>query len=298
LAADLNRRLQSAVAAQPPASLLGENPTRHGADRAGNPAEFLAAIAMHGAGRIVLGAFLLSATHPASANPWLKEKGEGEFISNATISRQESGLASGAQTSASSDLHLEFGALPSATVVADTSVHQYEAAGQSLSTFDTASLGVRANVRRWDNSVLSSEVHLGISEVRDSFLPGSPVALDGTGEARLMFGEGFDVLRRHAFAGVEAGWRWRAGPPADEALLDAILGIDPWQSALLMLQSFAVASTGPASGAYRRYGLVKLQLTLAQRVSPRWWIQAGLIETVAGKDAGEAGAVLPLWMRF
>jgi hypothetical protein len=31
---------------------------------------------------------------------------------------------------------------------------------------------------------------------------------------------------------------------------------------------------------------------------PRWWIQAGLIETVAGKDTGEAGAGLALWVRF
>ena len=113
-----------------------------------------------------------------------------------------------------------------------------------------------------------------------------------------MFGEGFDVFRRHAFAGMEAGWRWRAGPPADEAVLDAILGIDPWPSALLMLQSFAISSTGSASGAYRRYDLIKLQLTLAQRLTPRWWIQAGLIETAAGKDAGETGAVLALWLRF
>ena len=113
-----------------------------------------------------------------------------------------------------------------------------------------------------------------------------------------MFGEGFDVLNRHAFAGIEGGWRWRGGPPADEFVLDTIVGIAPWQSALLMLQSFAIVGAGPARGAYRRYDLVKLQLSLAQQLTPRWWLQAGIIGAVAGTDAGDAGAVVALWVRF
>jgi hypothetical protein len=51
-------------------------------------------------------------------------------------------------------------------------------------------------------------------------------------------------------------------------------------------------------GAYRRYDLVKLQLSLAQQVTPRWWVQAGVIGAVAGADSGDAGAVLALWSRF
>jgi hypothetical protein len=122
--------------------------------------------------------------------------------------------------------------------------------------------------------------------------------LNGRAEVRLMFGEGFDVLGHHGFAGTEAGWRWRGGAPADELLFDLGAGIEPWDGGLLMLQSFSILSTGEVAGAYRRYGLSKLQLSAAQRLASRLWIQLGVVGTVAGADRGELGMVLGLWERF
>jgi hypothetical protein len=241
---------------------------------------------------------LLFLTLGAHANPWLKEQGAGEFISSTTVTRQQAGLAAGASANAFSDLHLEYGADEKATLVADASVQQYALGGQAQTVFDTAWLGTRVALRRWDNSLVSVEAVGGVSGIRNNPLPGAPLSLDGTGEARLMFGEGFEVLDRHAFAGIEAGWRWSGGPPADELVLDTVAGVAPWESALLMLQSFAISGTGDARGAYRRYDLVKLQLTLAQRIAEHWWVQAGGIATVAGADSGEAGAVVALWWRF
>ena len=234
----------------------------------------------------------------ASANPWLKDSGAGELISDATITRQQSGLAPGTQASAYSNLHLEYGVVGNVTLVADSSFQQYVANGMTRSAFDTAWAGPRIALKRWDNSILSFEGVGGISGIRQNTLPDSPLALSGTAEARLMFGQGFEVFARHAFAGVEGGWRWRAGAPANEFLLDTVAGIAPWQSALLMLQSFSIAGSGTARGAYRRYDLVKLQLSLAQRLTPRWWIQAGAIASVAGSDAGDAGGVFGIWRRF
>ena len=199
----------------------------------------------------------------ASANPWLKDAGAGELISNATVTRQQSGLAPGTQASAFSDLHLEYGVVNDVTLVVDSSFQQYVVNGMTRSVFDTAWAGTRVALKRWDNSILSFEAVGGISGIRQNALPDAPLALNGTAEARLMFGQGFDLFARHAFAGIEGGWRWRAGAPADEFLLDGIAGIAPWQSALLMLQSFAIAGAGPARGAYRRYDLVKLQFSLA-----------------------------------
>ena len=243
-------------------------------------------------------ALLLFLALGAHANPWLKEKGDGEFISSTMVTRQQAGLAAGASANAFSDLHLEYGAHEKAPLVVDTGLQQYALGGQAQTVFDTAWAGARVPLRRWDNSLFSAEAVGGISGIRDSPLPGGPLSLDGTGEARLMFGEGFEILDRHAFAGVEAGWRWRGGPPADELVLDTVAGIAPWRSALLMLQSFAISGTGDARGAYRRYDLLKLQLTLAQQVTEHWWLQAGAISTVAGADSGEAGGIIALWWRF
>jgi hypothetical protein len=247
---------------------------------------------------VAVAALLWPIASVACANPWLKDEGVGEFISSATVTRQQAGLAAGASANAFSSLHLEYGAGPRATLIADSGFQQYALGGQTRTVFDTAWLGGRFALNRWDNSVLSMEAAGGVSGIRDNPLPGAPLSLDGTAVTRLMFGEGFEVLNRHGFAGIEGGWRWRPGPPADEFLLDTVLGIEPWESALLMLQSFSISGLGPARGAYRRYDLVKLQLSLAQRLTPHWWLQAGAIASVAGTDSGEAGAIVALWWRF
>ena len=246
---------------------------------------------------VVLSAALFAAPH-AKANAWLKEKGDGEIISSSTISRQESGLAPGNSVSAYSALYLEYGALQNATVVADASAQQYTAENESQSAFDTAWLGLRVPLRRWDYSILSVEARMGASGIRKDASASSGLSIDGTGEARLMFGDGFDVLGRHAFASIEGGWRWRPGPPADELAFDATAGIEPWSSGLLMLQTFSIVGMGPARGAYRRYDLVKAQLSFAQRITSNWWIQLGALDTLAGSDAGEFGGVFALWRRF
>ena len=82
----------------------------------------------------------------------------------------------------------------------------------------------------------------------------------------------------------------RRGAPADEVVFDAMLGIAPWPSALLMFQSFSITGVGSASGAYRRFDIVKLQLSLAQAITENLWLQMGLIDAVAGTDAGAGGA--------
>jgi len=86
--------------------------------------------------------------------------------------------------------------------------------------------------------------------------------------------------------------------PADEFLLDFGTGIEVWASGMIMLQSFSILSTSGATGAYRRYDLSKLQLSLAQRLLDYLWVQAGLVGAIAGVDHGETGAVFGFWWRF
>jgi hypothetical protein len=151
---------------------------------------------------------------------------------------------------------------------------------------------------RWDNSLLSAEWGGGVMAVHRNGLPPSAISLYGTMEGRLMFGQGFDLSGHHAFSGIEAGWRWRPGPPADEAVIDAILGYAPWDSGLVMLQSFSILGTGRATAGYRRYSLSKLQLSLAQSVTDHLSLQAGVLYQIAGREAGTTGLVVALWWRM
>lgn len=247
---------------------------------------------------VVFAALLSLPAEAALANAWLKEKGQGEVISSTTVVRQQSGLSGGVAAQGFSALHVEYGALENASLIADAGYTQYASQGTTNTLFDTAFGGSRFIINRWDNSVLSAELLGGVSGIRENFLPGSPIAMHGTSAFRLAFGNGFDFLGRHAFAGVEAGYRWRPGPPADELQLDWTVGIEPWSTGLLMLQSFAISGLGPAHGAYRRYDLVKFQLSLAQKLSERWWIQLGAVVTAAGVDSGNAGGTVALWRRF
>lgn len=249
-----------------------------------------------GSAVLVLSAALLVQAGASAANPWLKEEGDAELIANLEISQQPTGLNN--QTArASSYLHLEYGYDARATLIADIDAQQYSWDGTGKTRFNNGRLGVRTAFARWSNSLLSGEWVAGVLAVRDNALPDAAVSLNGTAEGRLMFGQGFDVLDRHGFTGIEAGWRWRPGPPADEAVLDAILGIAPWPSALLMLQSFSILGTGKATGAYSRYSVSKLELSVAQGVTGNLSVQAGILYQVAGREAGSAGIALALWWR-
>ncbi len=195
---------------------------------------------------------------------------------------------------------IEYGLSDRATLVMKANVVYDAQAGtrvQRGAHFDTAWTGFRVNLRRWDQSVLAAEATTGMARTYAT-VTGNPIVTNGVAQARLLFGRDFTLANRHSFAAVEVGWRWRGGAPADEAILDFTTGIAPWQSALLMLQSFSVVSTGQAHAPYRRYDAHKLQLSLAQNLGGEMWLQGGLMRNIGGVDAGKTAVILALWWRF
>jgi len=244
----------------------------------------------------IIAVLVCFAAEVANANPWVKDDGAAELITNVTLTREEAGLANGA-AQATSGAHLEYGIAPRTTLIVDGDVQRQTVIGENRTNFDNAWAGLRTVLAQSDFSVVSAEFQGGVSGVRRS--PNTPeIGLAGRAEARLMFGHGFEVLGRHSFASLETGWRWRGGAPADEFLFDFGAGMEPWDSALIMLQSFSIASTGVATGAYRRYSLSKIQLSIAQRLSGYLWVQVGMVDAVAGVDRGEVGAVFGFWWRI
>lgn len=243
-------------------------------------------------------AILLFWPHAVAANPWLKDKGQGEAITGFTMANGSQGFTPGGRAAdAVSTVHVEYGALRYVTVVAHSDV-AYDQPGNGSARFDTAWSGVRVGLMRWNDASLSLEGEIGMAALYTPPWPGDRLSLNGMGQARLLFGQGFGVAGWHSFACAEAGWRWRGGAPADEATLDLTLGTTPWSSSLLMLQSFSVVSVGTARAPYRRYESHKLELSMAQALTRSLWIQGGIVTTMLGVDRGRSGVSFALWWRF
>jgi hypothetical protein len=67
---------------------------------------------------------------------------------------------------------------------------------------------------------------------------------------------------------------------------------------MILIQSFATAAAR-ATQLSPRYDWVKLQESLVYHLAPRWSLQGGFFETIAGFDAGrELGPLAAVWYRF
>ncbi len=118
----------------------------------------------------------------------------------------------------------------------------------------TSTLGAGARLALWRGPgfVLSAQLSA------ESGLERSAPTLDRRfgprheAEGRLLLGRAFDLYGLEAFAEAQAGWRWRSGRHADEALLDLTLGVRPMPGLLVLLQSFNALGAGrEAQGAGR-----------------------------------------------
>ena len=81
---------------------------------------------------------------------------------------------------------------------------------------------------------------------------------------------------------------------ANHVYFDATAGIAPWSSALVLLQSFSIVGTGDASGAYRRFELSKVQLSITQSLFRGFSLQVGGVAQIAGGH-NIPGVIVAIW---
>jgi hypothetical protein len=165
----------------------------------------------------------------------------------------------------------------------------------------TATLGAGARVTVWrgERAVLS------VQGAFESGLERSLPVLDRRhgarheADARLLGGWGFDAFGLDAFVDVQAGYRWRSGRHADEAVLDASLGVRPHPNVLILLQLFnavGLQRDGAGGGRMRRH---KLQASAVIDLTERWSVQAGAFFAPVGRGTlREQGVVLGIWRKF
>jgi hypothetical protein len=251
-------------------------------------------------------AFVL-ASAPALAGPWLPSAGDGQLITSTIATYSDDGFESIPNPAGLPRFtlctHFEVGASDDITFVADGALQRFSPDDLNFGTsgyrLDKAMVGLRVPVARWDRTVLSFEGLFGTDAVYDNNPHEIFASTRGAAEARLMLGQSFKLLGLESFGAVEAGGRWRSGPPADEAVFDVTLGMAPTQRSLLLLQSFSTLSVDGADAPYSRYFLSKAQASAAYRLYGGVWLQAGGFASVAHSHTGaERGALVSFWWKF
>lgn len=256
---------------------------------------------------LLLASLAVLPASPAWANPWLQEAGSGEVITTTIASYSSDGFESVADPAGLPRFtlctHIEYGAWDNVTLILDGAMQRFSPGDLNFGTsgyrLDKAMAGVRLPLARWRNTVLSLEGKFGTDAVYDNTPHEIFASTRGAAEARLMLGQGFTLFGLHSFTALEAGGRWRAGPPADEAVFDATLGMAPSKRSLLLLQSFSTVSIGDAREPYQRYLLSKVQASAAYRLYGRTWMQMGGFASVAHSHTGaEHGGMISFWWKF
>lgn len=119
-------------------------------------------------------------------------------------------------------------------------------------------------------------------------------------EARLLWGHALEFGGgMSAFTDLEAGYRARMGPDADEVHLDVTAGFRPVARWLLLAQSFTTLGMRNSAPTGANYSITKLQISGVYSLTQHVAVQAGFYSELAGRNVslGNAGLVA-LWLNF
>ena len=118
-------------------------------------------------------------------------------------------------------------------------------------------------------------------------------------ELRLLYGRNFSVLGRDGYADLEVAERWIRRPRPNEMTIDGSIGLRLRPGTELLLQNFNTVSGGGGAPPYGFYRLHKFELSVIQRLTPRWSLQVGGITSLAGQNVvKEQGVVAAIWYRL
>ena len=128
-------------------------------------------------------------------------------------------------------------------------------------------------------------------------------------EARVLLGRGvqFSSEKRNFFWDLEAAYRYRNGPPADQVRIDGTVGIEPFRRLMLLQQFFAIKSLRNGSpitadtnpNAQSDFDLYKIQSSLVLKLDKNTRVQLGWVGTLSGRNTGRGPTLLvSLWRNF
>ena len=260
---------------------------------------------------LLLGIALASnfvAQSEANAGAWLQPQGEGLAITTTDFSNSTRYFDSHGKLIPIPDYqkfslgtYIEYGLTDEFTLVAQPFFDSDKQATSSSTTRLTTGgtdIGLRAGLGNFDGTIVSAQVTAHVPFVTRTPLVNFDEDTVPAGDFRLLFGHFFRLDGFDCFADLEGGYRVEGDNEPGEWHADATLGARPRHDILLVVQSFATVAS-QATQVSPRYTWVKLQESAVYDVSPRWSLEGGFFETVAGSEAGrELGPIAALWYHF
>ncbi len=241
----------------------------------------------------------------AFAGAWTLEQGEGQIIITPTYSDSKKGFDGDGNVVDISDyrkrdvyVFAEFGAAEDITLVATTALSRLSIENDGSSAgLGYSELGARVRAHASSQTVLSIQ---GLARIPGE-KRGADIAQAGGDtmeyDVRGLIGHSFKIGEANAFLDLQAGYRFRNGAPPNEFRLDTTVGANVGKNTQGFAQLFNTFSEGGSGFSDYRYH--NAQLSVVQNVSAGVSLQAGVLATVAGKNAlRERGGFVGLWYRF
>ena len=258
---------------------------------------------------LLLAAVALATVRPCIAGAFMLEPGTGQFIAGVGYSAgsrrfDQWGQAVPAPSFSKLEASgfFEYGVTDAFDLVlAPTLAHEHDGpATNTVTGSDASAFGGRVALYTAPGGVVALQVLVQpptADESLDEELADGGARAFAT-DVRLMLGKSFMLFGWPAFVDVDPGVRFRAAPFANEARIDATLGVRPWPRLLLLAQDFS--SFAPPSGPLiERVDGSKLQVSAVYDVSKVWSLQVGGFRTFAGRNiVRETGPLAALWYRF
>jgi protein XagA len=170
--------------------------------------------------------------------------------------------------------------------------------GQSYNGLGQSEAAARIRVLQNDSSVISFQAGLRSpgASLADSLGP-FEVRRAASLELRGLAGRNIVLLGMESFVDAEAAYRFYGGNQPGEWRIDLTMGVRPFPSLLVMLQSFTSITNGTSN--FGHVSWTKLQPSFVYNLAPQWSVQLGGFLTVSGINAGrELGPMAGIWYRF
>lgn len=248
---------------------------------------------------------LMALPNQASAAAWTLKKHHWQIFNATTMSSASATFGAKARSSSAVSFRkfltqnvLEYGLTDAITLLAAPAyVSAAEQAKNGKAIRATgSSLEVGARILLF--------AHVGKLSLQSSYKAAGPFDLSTSAnrsaarqvELRLLYGNDFKLFGDDGFIDLQAAQRWISSGHPDETAVDLTAGLWLRPDTMLMAQSFNIVSGGNAIAPYTYYRSHKLQMSLVERLSRHWALQASAFLSPAGQNALiEKGVSFVLW---
>ena len=246
-------------------------------------------------------ASVLAAAVPAHASPWNRNDG-GLFMST-TANYYWSGDGASSYSRIDNDTYLEFGVTPAwmlgGRVSYGNSFSKSAAGTTAEAGLNEAELYLQRQIQRGEHSATS----LKLSGIRSGSLSTDAQSGAPTPNMEIEFRalHGRDILLNpfKIFAAAEAGYRRRFGGDADQVRADALIGLEPSSSWLILVEAQSIVSLQNEDSGFSDFDLYKGQASIVWRKSLRWSFIVGARKEFSARNLEPGAAIFAgLWSAF